>query len=137
MNRATLYASFHLCLVWRVLIKVGGAQSLPAHSDPITAVDFNRDGTLIVSSSYDGLARIWDAAKGDCQKTLVDAATPPVAFAKFSPNGKYVLAATLDDTIKLWDFEKGKAVKVYKGAPVRHGQHEVGSKSNDRGVRSP
>jgi COMPASS component SWD3 len=28
---------------------------LPAHSEPITAVHFNRDGTLIASSSYDGL----------------------------------------------------------------------------------
>ena len=30
-------------------------QTLPAHSDPVTATHFNRDGTLIVSSSYDGL----------------------------------------------------------------------------------
>jgi len=30
-------------------------KTLPAHSDPVTAVDFNRDGSLIVSSSYDGL----------------------------------------------------------------------------------
>ena len=30
-------------------------KNLPAHSDPVTAVHFNRDGTLIVSASYDGL----------------------------------------------------------------------------------
>ena len=30
-------------------------KTLPAHSDPVSAVHFNRDGTLIVSSSYDGL----------------------------------------------------------------------------------
>ena len=30
-------------------------KTLPAHSDPVTAVNFNRDGSLIVSSSYDGL----------------------------------------------------------------------------------
>jgi len=30
-------------------------KTLPAHSDPVTAVHFNRDGSLIVSSSYDGL----------------------------------------------------------------------------------
>lgn len=39
-------------------------QTLPAHSDPVTAVHFNRDGTLIVSSSYDGLMRIWDSTDG-------------------------------------------------------------------------
>lgn len=30
-------------------------KTLPAHSDPVTAVDFSRDGTLIVSCSYDGI----------------------------------------------------------------------------------
>lgn len=34
--------------------RVPAPQTLPAHSDPVTAVDFSRDGTLIVSSSYDG-----------------------------------------------------------------------------------
>lgn len=28
---------------------------LPAHSDPVTAVDFNHNGTLIVSCAMDGL----------------------------------------------------------------------------------
>lgn len=28
---------------------------LPAHSDPVTAVSFNRDGTLIATCSMDGL----------------------------------------------------------------------------------
>jgi len=28
---------------------------LPAHSDPVTAVSFNLDGTLIVSCAMDGL----------------------------------------------------------------------------------
>ncbi len=66
---------------------------LPAHSDPISAIDFNRDSTLIASGSYDGLwcvgvcssvfclggthtlnitpSRIWDAATGQCLKTLL------------------------------------------------------------------
>ncbi len=39
-------------------------QTLPAHSDPVTAVHFNRDGSLIVSASYDGLIRIWDSSDG-------------------------------------------------------------------------
>ena len=40
-------------------------KTLPAHSDPVSAVHFNRDGSLIVSSSYDGLCRIWDTASGE------------------------------------------------------------------------
>jgi hypothetical protein len=30
---------------------------LPAHSDPVTAVAFSHDGTLVVSASYDGALR--------------------------------------------------------------------------------
>ena len=72
---------------------------LPAHSDPVTAVDFNRDGSLIVSSSYDGLCRIWDAATGHCMKTLIDDENPPVSYVKFSPNAKFLLVGTLDNTL--------------------------------------
>ena len=90
-------------------------KTLPAHSDPVSAVHFNRDGSLIVSSSYDGLCRIWDAASGQCLKTLIDDDNLPVSFVKFSPNGKYILAATLDNTLKLWDYSKGKCLKTYTG----------------------
>nr|XP_008534519.1 PREDICTED: WD repeat-containing protein 5 [Equus przewalskii] len=83
----------------------------PLHSQ----VHFNRDGSLIVSSSYDGLCRIWDTASGQCLKTLIDDDNPPVSFVKFSPNGKYILAATLDNTLKLWDYSKGKCLKTYTG----------------------
>ncbi|VDO85324.1 unnamed protein product [Heligmosomoides polygyrus] len=91
------------------------ASVLPAHADPVSAVSFNRDGTLLCSSSYDGLVRIWETANGQCVKTLVDDDNPPVAFVKFSPNGKYILASTLDSTLKLWDFTKGKCLKTYTG----------------------
>lgn len=71
---------------------------LPAHSDPVSGVEFNRDGTMIVSGSWDGYMcallhlssscitkvdgettrRIWDIATGQCLKTLVDADNTPV-----------------------------------------------------------
>ena len=95
-------------------------QVLPAHSDPVTAVDFNRDGTLIVSSSYDGLCRIWDSNSGQCLKTLIDETNPPVSFVRFSPNGRFILTGTLDHKLKLWDFEKSKCVKQYEGMLCLH-----------------
>lgn len=77
--------------------------TLPAHSDPVTAVSFNRDGTCVCSASHDGLIRIWDVATGECLKTLFAAGNPPVSACRYSPNGKYLLAATLgDSTIRLW-----------------------------------
>lgn len=49
---------------WLTDALIFGVQTLPAHSDPVTAVHFNRDGSLIVSASYDGLIRIWDSSDG-------------------------------------------------------------------------
>ena len=68
-------------------------RAITAHSDPVTSVAFNRDSTLIVSSSYDGLCRVWDTATGQCLKTLIDDNNPPVSHAIFSPNGKYILSS--------------------------------------------
>ncbi|XP_074568739.1 LOW QUALITY PROTEIN: uncharacterized protein LOC141825250 [Curcuma longa] len=88
----------------------------PAHSEPVTAVDFDRDGSLLVSSScYDGLCRIWDSATGRCMKTLIDDDGSPVSYVQFSPNGKFVLASTLDSTLRLWNFSSGKFLKTYTG----------------------
>lgn len=65
---------------------------LHAHSLPVTAVGFNKDGSLIVSSSYDGFCKIWDANTGDCVKTLHEI-RPAVGCVKFSPNGEVIIGA--------------------------------------------
>lgn len=42
---------------------------LPAHSDPVTAVSFNHDGTLIVSCAMDGLMYDTDLVTNDSAST--------------------------------------------------------------------
>ena len=39
---------------------------------PVTSVHFNRDGSLIVSTSHEGSCKIWDSSKGMLLKTLID-----------------------------------------------------------------
>ncbi len=55
----------------RVSEQACSLQEIPAHSDPVTAVDYHRDGSLILSTSYDGLTRIWNTDDGAllCSKT--------------------------------------------------------------------
>jgi COMPASS component SWD3 len=96
--------------------------TLPAHSDPVTAVSFNRDGTTVCSASHDGLIRIWDVATGECLKTIYAAGNPPVSSVKYSPNGKFLLAGTLDSAIRLWPVTvtgSNKCAKMYT-SPEKH-----------------
>ena len=43
---------------------------LPAHSDPVTAVSFSHDGTLIVSCAMDGLMYVSRLRKAMCRRPL-------------------------------------------------------------------
>jgi len=92
--------------------------TLPAHSDPVTSVSFNRDGTVVCTGSHDGLIRLWDVATGECLKTIYAAGNPPVCSAKFSPNSKFILAGTLmDATLRLWPVHRtgsNLCAKTYK-----------------------
>lgn len=88
---------------------------LSLHNDPVTAVDFSCDGTLIVSSSYDGSVRTWDCASGKLLKTLVPASKTVASYATYSPNSRYVLVSTLDSSLRIWDHESGKVLKTYGG----------------------
>ncbi|OAA68647.1 WD repeat protein [Niveomyces insectorum RCEF 264] len=94
-------------------------RSLPAHSDPVSGIDFCCDGTLVVSCSTDGLIRIWDTGTGQCLRTLLllDEDNPAVTNVCFSPNGRYVLAFNLDSCIRLWDYIAQPSVvkKTYQG----------------------
>ena len=90
-------------------------QSIPAHSDPVTSVDFNRDSSMMLSSSFDGLVRLWDTETGKCLRTIIDNNNPPVSLAKFCPNGRYVLTGSLDGLLKVWDYEQQKQIKKYAG----------------------
>lgn len=86
---------------------------LAAHGDPITSVDFNRDGSHLASGSFDGMARVWDTARGTHVRTLLSDSNPCVGCVRFSPNGRFMLLGTLDSRVRLWELQRGKPVKTY------------------------
>jgi len=92
--------------------------TLTGHTEPVTSVHFDRDGTKLVSASWDGTVRVWDVTfpgPGKCIRTLTAPERPPVGFAKFSPNGKFILASTWDHTIRLWGVANERVLKSYTG----------------------
>lgn len=81
------------------------------HTDDILSVAFNNNGKYIVSSSWDGTIRVWDAkTRLQIGKTLVGH-EDRVWSAHFSPDDKYIVSASADNTVRIWDV---KLMKVWK-----------------------
>ena len=82
--------------------------------DGVNSAGFSPDGSLIVTSSGDQTAKVWDARSGVEVRTL-KGHTAGVTSASFSPDGARIVTASHDKTAKLWDARSGALVLTLKG----------------------
>jgi WD40 repeat protein len=75
---------------------------LEGNTGDINSVAFSPNGSLVVTSSADGTARVWDAATGNTVAEL-RGHSKSVNSASFSPDGKFIVTASDDATVRLWD----------------------------------
>ncbi|KAG7256419.1 hypothetical protein CRUP_002329 [Coryphaenoides rupestris] len=85
-------ASTSTQLVLRHCIREGG-QDVPSNKD-VTSLDWNSDGTLLATGSYDGFARIW-TKDGNLASTLGQHKGPIFAL-KWNKKGNSILSAGVD-----------------------------------------
>lgn len=98
---------------------------LPGHTDTVTAVGFNFDGTLALTGGYDGVINIWSLAHSSSdsdpsqsiQPTLLHKLEGPedVEWATWHSKGNAVLAGSKDGTIWMWLANTGQCVQVFAG----------------------
>jgi WD40 repeat protein len=78
------------------------------------ASGFFRDDTRVVSGSYDGLVRIWDAATGAEVRTLEGHTARPHSVA-FSVDGTRIVSGSYDKSVRIWDAPTGVEVRTLEG----------------------
>jgi predicted oxidoreductase (fatty acid repression mutant protein) len=87
-------------------------QTLLAHQDSISSVEFSPQGDRIVTASWDNTARVWDLSG----KLIAELKghQGSVFRASFSPQGDRIVTASIDNTARVWDLS-GKLIVELKG----------------------
>ena len=85
-------------------------QDLKEHEFLVMQAKFSPNDKYIVTVSYDGVAKVWEAGSEESIYTFED-----VNYAVFSPDSKYILTASTDNTATLWDLADGSLVRIFTG----------------------
>jgi WD40 repeat protein/serine/threonine protein kinase len=93
-------------------------QAYEGHSEMVRGVAFSPDGARIVTTSFDGTAKVWPVSLPSEYLSLEghDRAVWTIAL---SPNGQWLATGSLDQTAKIWDIESGQLLLTLPvGFPV-------------------
>lgn len=82
------------------------------HDDQIISLNYNDEQHLVLTTSLDGTARIWQT-DGTCAGTL-KGHRGPVSCARFSTTTEFVATGSSDGTVKLWNL-KGECIRTFEG----------------------
>jgi len=82
--------------------------SLQGHESVVHWVSFSPDGTMVVSASSDGTARIWNSNTGKEMQRLTSQ-QGPIRCALFSPSGERVI--TVGEGVQIWKLSEGKIIQ--------------------------
>jgi glucose/arabinose dehydrogenase len=88
--------------------------TLQGHEDVVFSIDFSKDGSQLVSGSFDKSVRLWNVAERKQLQCFTGHSDFVYAVA-FDPNGKYVASASKDRTVKLTDVATGKSLFTFSG----------------------
>ena len=93
------------------LSNVAGA--LRGHTGKVKSAEFSFDGHYVLTTSDDGLAKLWDVGS---QKALKDfgGGQDRVSYAAFSPDGKYIVTASANGA-QIWDTTTGDKLHTLQG----------------------
>ncbi|XP_020522852.1 WD40 repeat-containing protein HOS15 isoform X4 [Amborella trichopoda] len=75
-------------------------------SKDVTTLDWNAEGTLLATGSYDGHARIW-TRDGELKNTLTKH-KGPIFSLKWNKKGDSLLSGSVDKTAIVWDVRSGE-----------------------------
>lgn len=103
------------------------------HDDRITMVSFSLNRDLLLTSSYDKTARIWDISTGH-EATRFVGHQQPLRSAKFDTETKRVITSAFDEKmVRVWDAETGLELAAFESeqsyVPTQFGISQDGTQA--------
>ncbi|MEC7641837.1 MAG: FHA domain-containing protein [Nitrospinota bacterium] len=111
------------------------------HRLEVTSLQFNAEGTRLLSLSRDLTAKVWDMNTGNVETTLIvwEKKTDPPApkaqmflTAEFNRDGTQIVTGSTDKMVRWWETDSGKLLKEKKG----HENHVIKVSFNHSGSQA-
>ncbi len=92
--------------LYDAVLSLREAKILRGHTADVNTAEFSSDDRLVVTSSDDQTARVWDASTGMTVHVL-GPHKGRVTSARFSPDSTLAVTSAEDNTVSVWDVERG------------------------------
>jgi WD40 repeat protein/predicted Ser/Thr protein kinase len=102
--------------LWSVAAPEQAPLELRGHTQLVSHVASNADATRLVSTSFDGTARVWtlpEAGTEPMAEPLVLELGEPLAHASLTPDGRHVIVAAASGVLRACEAEPRTAMRAY------------------------
>ncbi|CCH45983.1 putative WD repeat-containing protein [Wickerhamomyces ciferrii] len=103
--------------------------TLIGHTKAISSIKYNKENSMLLTSSDDRTIRIWNG-NGFNNCSLLSGHSQPVTYSDWITND-FIISCSLDGSLRIWDinFSKQTSIIVMDGVPILHGELSPDKKS--------
>ena len=113
LNRIISGSGDATVIVWDLSGKGTILHKLSDHTGDVMAMDFARDGQILVTGSTDTLIKVWDTVAWNCTASLKGHESD-VNSVSLSANHEILASGSEDATVRIWLLSSGACLSIFR-----------------------